>query len=102
MLTPNLSHKSRQVREEFFPDFAISYSDSQIRGTFADGKYYFKIYKLLWHIYINIAETEHDLHDVKPINIASYGFDIKGDKIKTKIDIEEILIMMDWDKCDWC
>ncbi len=91
MLKPNLSYKSRQVREEFFPDFAILYSESQIRGTFDGGRYYFKIYRLLWHIYINISETEYGLVSETPINIASYSFGTKYDRdqISSKINMKK-------------
>lgn len=105
MLTPNLSNSSGQVREEYFPDFAISFSDSQIRGTLNNGRYFFKIYKLLWHVYINISETEYELLNTTPICVASYGFSSEYEsarkEISSKINIEEIMSIMGWSNCDW-
>jgi hypothetical protein len=105
MLTPNLSNQSQRIREEFFPDFAILYSDTQIRGTLNNGKYHFKIYKLLWHVYINISETEYDLLDSTPVCVASFGFSSEYEsvikEISSKINIEEIISIMGWSNCDW-
>ena len=105
MLTLNTSDSSRQVREDFFPDFAISFSESQIRGTLNNGRYFFKIYRLLWHVYISISETEYKLLESTPICIATYGFSSEYEsarkEISSKMNIEEIISIMGWSNCDW-
>ena len=87
----------RRVRGNHSLDSAIFFSPREFRGTVDDGKYFFKIYRLLNELYLVIADTEYGIIINEPIKIASIYYDFF---LITELEVGPVMDLLKWSYSD--